>query len=145
MDLEVQGRIKELAESLGRANLMVVLGAPNVDSSLIQFETVTRGDPTYSGPLAGVELGLDTYHIFEPVMKAVVDAEKYEELFGTLELALEGETIVQAPPQTPERGGLGSELISKTGGLVHPRPLIFAACLNRRRPGHIILKARRFY
>ncbi|OGQ48931.1 MAG: glycine/sarcosine/betaine reductase complex protein A [Deltaproteobacteria bacterium RIFCSPLOWO2_02_FULL_57_26] len=96
MDLEVQGRIKELAESLGRANLMVVLGAPNVDSSLIQFETVTRGDPTYSGPLAGVELGLDTYHIFEPAMKAVIDAEKYEELLGTIELALEAETIVQA-------------------------------------------------
>ena len=75
---------------------MVVLGAPNVDSSLIQFETVTRGDPTYSGPLAGVELGLDTYHIFEPAMKAVIDAEKYEELLGTIEIALEAETIVKA-------------------------------------------------
>lgn len=96
MDLEVQGRVKELAEALGKANLLVVLGAPNVDSSLIQFETVTRGDPTYSGPLAGVELGLDTYHIFEPAMKAVIDAEKYEELLGTMELALEAETIVKA-------------------------------------------------
>ena len=96
MDLEVQGRIKELAESLGRNNLVVLLGAPNVDSSLIQFETVTRGDPTYSGPLTGVELGLDTYHVFEPAMKAVIAAEKYKELFGTLELALEGETIVKA-------------------------------------------------
>lgn len=96
MDLEVQGRIKELAESLGRNNLVVLLGAPNVDSSLIQFETVTRGDPTYSGPLTGVELGLDTYHVFEPAMKAMIGGEKYDELLGTLELALEGDTIVEA-------------------------------------------------
>lgn len=96
MDLEVQGRIKELAETLGGNNLVVVLGAPNVDSSLIQFETVTRGDPTYSGPLTGVELGLETYHIFEPAMKAVIDAGKYDELLGTLELALEADAIVKA-------------------------------------------------
>lgn len=96
MDLEVQGRVKELAETLGKENLVVILGAPNVDSSLIQFETVTRGDPTYSGPLAGVELSLDAYHIFEPEVKAAIEAEKYDEMFGTLELALEAETIVKA-------------------------------------------------
>lgn len=96
MDLEVQGRIKELAESLGKDKVVVVLGAPNVDSSLIQFETVTRGDPTYSGPLAGVQLGLDAYHIFEPAMKAVIDGAKYEDLLGTLEIALEAQTIVKA-------------------------------------------------
>jgi len=37
------------------------------------------------------------------ILKAVVDAEKYEELFGTLELALEGETIVKALREA--RGG----------------------------------------
>jgi glycine/sarcosine/betaine reductase complex component A len=96
MDLEVQGRIRELAESLGRDGLVVVLGAPNAESAVIQFETVTRGDPTYSGPLAGVELGLDAYHIFEPAMKDAVGTDRYEEMLGTLELGLEAETIVKA-------------------------------------------------
>lgn len=105
MDLEVQGRIKELAEDLGSDALVVVLGAPNVDSSIIQFETVTRGDPTYSGPLAGIALALDTYHIFEPEMKAMIDAEKYMDLLETLEIALEADTIVKA---LQEARGAGS-------------------------------------
>ena len=57
MDLEDQGRIKALAEEYGKDEIVVLLGAPTVDSSIVQFETVTRGDPSYAGPLAGVELG----------------------------------------------------------------------------------------
>lgn len=96
MDLEVQGRIKELAERYGSQDMVVILGAPNVDSSLVQFETVTRGDPTYAGPLAGVELGLKAYHVFEPEVKGLIDPARYAELIETLELGLESETIVKA-------------------------------------------------
>ena len=96
MDLEVQGRIKELAEQYGKEDIVVILGAPNVDSSLIQFETVTRGDPTYAGPLAGVELGLRAFHVFEPEIKSLIDPARYAELIETLELGLESETIISA-------------------------------------------------
>lgn len=96
MDLEVQGRIKELAEQYGKDEIVVILGAPNVDSSLIQFETVTRGDPTYAGPLAGVELGLRAFHIFEPEIKNLIDPGRYSELIETLELGLDSEPIIKA-------------------------------------------------
>ena len=96
MDLEVQGQIKELAEQYGKNDIVVILGAPNVDSCLIQFETVTRGDPTYAEPLAGIELGLSAWHVFEPEIKGLIEPGRYAELIETLELGLEAETIVGA-------------------------------------------------
>lgn len=99
MDLEVQGRIKELAETYGSDELVVLLGAPNVDAARVQFETVTRGDPTFAGPLAGVELGLVAYHVFEPEVKSLIDADRYSELIETLELGLESESIIEALQQ----------------------------------------------
>lgn len=96
MDLEVQGRIKQLAEEHGKDDLVVLLGAPTVDAAQVQFETMTRGDPTYSGPLAGVELRLEVYHVFEPAMKAAIDAERYGDLIETLELGLDADSIITA-------------------------------------------------
>lgn len=99
MDLEVQGRVKELAEHYGKDSLVVILGAPNVDSCVVQFETVTRGDPTYAGPLAGIGLGLKAFHIFEPEVKRIIDPGRYAALIETLELGLDAEAIVQALQQ----------------------------------------------
>ena len=96
MDLEVQGRIKELAERHGKDALVVILGAPNVDSCLVQFETVTRGDPTFAGPLGGIGLGLKAFHIFEPEVKQLIDPGRYAALIETLELGLDAEAIVKA-------------------------------------------------
>lgn len=96
MDLEVQGRIKELAEQYGKDDLVVILGAPNVDSCRVQFETVTRGDPTFAGPLGGIELGLKAFHIFEPEVKRLIDPGRYAALVETLELGLDAEAIVKA-------------------------------------------------
>ncbi len=100
MDLEVQGRVKQLAEEYGKNDLVVLLGAPNVDAALVQFETMTRGDPTYAGPLGGVELGLSVYHVFEPEVKAIIDPERYSDLIETLELGLEADAIVEAIQQS---------------------------------------------
>jgi glycine/sarcosine/betaine reductase complex component A len=99
VDLEVQGRIKELAEAHGKNGLVVLLGAPNVDAARVQFETMTRGDPTYSGPLAGVELGLEVYHVFEPAVKEIIKPDRYSDLIETLELGLEADAIVEAVEQ----------------------------------------------
>jgi glycine/sarcosine/betaine reductase complex component A len=99
VDLEVQGRVKQLAEEHGKDNLVVLLGAPNVDAAQVQFETMTRGDPTYAGPLGGVELGLEVYHVFEPAVKAIIDASRYSDLIETLELGLEADSIVDALQQ----------------------------------------------
>lgn len=96
MDLEDQGRIKELAEAYGKDGIVVLLGAPTTESSKVQFETVTTGDPSYAGPLAGVELGLPAYHVFEPNVKAAIDPDQYAENLEVLEMGLEAEAIVRA-------------------------------------------------
>ena len=96
MDLEDQGRIKELAEAYGKDDLVVLLGAPTTESSQVQFETVTTGDPSYAGPLAGVELGLQVYHVFEPSVKAAIDPDQYAENIEILEMGLDADAIVDA-------------------------------------------------
>jgi len=92
MDLENQRRILELSEKYGRENLMVVFGAAEAEAAGLAAETVTIGDPTYAGPLAGVSLRLDVYHIFE--LKDVVDSQVYEDQCGMMEMVLDLEAIV---------------------------------------------------
>ena len=56
MDLENQKRVKAYAEQYGAENVVVVLGASEGEAAGLAAETVTAGDPTYAGPLAGVSL-----------------------------------------------------------------------------------------
>ena len=63
MDLENQKRIKALADEKGAENLVVILGGAEAEASGLACETVTTGDPTFAGPLAGVQLGLSCYHV----------------------------------------------------------------------------------
>ena len=70
-----------------------MLGAPDADSAELYAETVTNGDPTWAGPLAGVALGLPVYHIIEPEMKAQIDPACYEEHLKLMEIALDVEKI----------------------------------------------------
>ena len=42
MDLEVQDRVKQLAEEYSKNDLVVLLDAPNIDAARVQFETMTR-------------------------------------------------------------------------------------------------------
>ena len=58
MDLQNQQRIKDAAEKYGAENCVVVLGSSDAEGAEIYAETVTNGDPTFAGPLAGVSLGL---------------------------------------------------------------------------------------
>ena len=86
MDLTNQQRVKELAESRGAENLVVVLGYCNPESAEIYAETVTLGDPTFAGPLAGVSLKLPVYHIFEEEIKELVDPAVWQEQLGMAEM-----------------------------------------------------------
>lgn len=95
MDLENQRRIKELAEKYGPENLIVILGGGEAEAAGLTAETVTAGDPTYAGPLAGVRLGLDVYHVFEPEIKEEVDAKVYDEQVGMMEMVLDVDAIVK--------------------------------------------------
>jgi glycine reductase len=100
MDPENQAQIKNIAERATRNkvfpdDIIVVLGASDLDGALISAETVTSGDPSFSGPLAGVSLGLRVYHIFEPTIREVIPEDVYEENVGIWALAVEPEKIEQ--------------------------------------------------
>lgn len=92
MDLENQARIKDLTEKYGNEELIVVLGGAEAEASGLAAETVSSGDPTYAGPLAGVSLGLKAYHIFE--LKEYVDSAVYDEQIGMMEMVLDVDEIV---------------------------------------------------
>ena len=93
MDLENQKRVKEFAEQHGAENLVVILGAAEGEASGIAAETVTAGDPTFAGPLTGVSLGLQVYHICEEAVKSEVDAAVYDEQVGMMEMVLDLDEI----------------------------------------------------
>lgn len=94
MDLENQKRVKEFTEEYGAENIVILLGAAEGESAGLAAETVTAGDPTFAGPLAGVQLGLKAYHICEPEMKAEVDPQVYEEQISMMEMVLDIDNIV---------------------------------------------------
>ena len=93
MDLENQARIKTLAEELGAENLLVILGGAEAEAAGLAAETVSAGDPTFAGPLAGVSLGLSVYHIVEDEIKSLCDAAVYEEQIGMMEMVLDVDAI----------------------------------------------------
>ena len=99
MDAENQAQVKKIAEGAenegGSDNIIVVLGASDIEGALISAETVTVGDPSFTGPLAGVSLGLPVYHILEPEIKKAIPGDVYEENVGIWELTVDTEKIGQ--------------------------------------------------
>lgn len=93
MDAENQALMQRLVEEYGKDNLVVVLGAADPEGVEISAETLTIGDPSYAGPLAGVSLGLRVYHILEPDMKKVIPGDVYEEKLGIFELTTDTEQL----------------------------------------------------
>jgi glycine reductase len=93
MDLESQKRIKELTEQYGAENMLVVLGSSESESAGLSAETVTSGDPTFAGPLAGVSLGLKVYHVCEAEIKDEIPADLYEEQVGMMEMVMDVDSI----------------------------------------------------
>ena len=103
MDPENQDRIKGLVDTHGADDLVVVLGAADLESLEVAAETVTMGDPAYVGPLAGVQLGLPVIHILEEDVKEQVDPGVYDEQVGLLEMTLDVEQVRDAAKKFPGR------------------------------------------
>ena len=98
MDPENQGRIKALAAEFP-ADIVVVLGATDRESISIAAETVTSGDPSYVGPLAGVQLGLPVMHVFDPIVRSQADTDVYDAQVGLIEMTIDTEELVGALEQ----------------------------------------------
>jgi glycine reductase len=93
MDMENQTTLKRLVDENGADNLVVVLGAADVEGAEIAAETVTVGDPSFAGPLSGVSLRLPVYHILEPEVKEAVPTDVYEQQAGFMEMVVDTEEI----------------------------------------------------
>jgi len=94
MDLENQKRVKEFAENYGAENVVVILGAAEGEAAGLAAETVTAGDPTFAGPLTGVQLGLTVYHVCEPEVKEEFDPDVYEDQISMMEMVLDVDDII---------------------------------------------------
>ena len=95
MDLENQKRVKDFAEQYGPENIVVVLGAAEGEAAGLAAETVTAGDPTYAGPLAGVQLGLSVFHGCENEIKDEVDSSVYDDQISMMEMVMDVDDIAK--------------------------------------------------
>ena len=134
MDPENQDRIKALADEHGVDDLVVVLGAADLESIEVTAETVTVGDPAYVGPLAGVQLGLPVVHILEEEVKEQVDPAIYDEQVGLLEMTLDVEQVRAAAKSFPGREPRGRRGLGRG-------PLV-ATGYAPSRPGNLFAAAR---
>ncbi len=103
MDFEEQSTVQEIAAGAPGEGLVVVLGSPDAESAALVAETLSAGDPTFAGPLAGVPLGLRSYHIFEPEIEAQIDGDVYREQVGFMSDVLDRDAIVVAVKGVRER------------------------------------------
>ncbi|NNG46496.1 MAG: hypothetical protein HKM86_05190 [Deltaproteobacteria bacterium] len=85
--------MKKAAEEHRPENLIVVWGITNEQYLEIGSRTVTQGDPSWSGPLAGVSLHLKVFHILEPEIKNRIPQDVFDEELMLLELAVGDEKI----------------------------------------------------
>jgi glycine/sarcosine/betaine reductase complex component A len=85
-----------VAEQYRPDEVVVLLGTPTADASRLYALTVTEGDPSWAGALAGVALGLPVYHITEPVVKRQIAPADYEEYIALMEMALASAAIGEA-------------------------------------------------
>jgi hypothetical protein len=81
----------------------VILGAAEPAYVEMMAETVTAGDPTYTGPLAGVSLGLPVYHVTEPEVRERADTSVYQDQIGISEDAMETAEIWKSIRAVRER------------------------------------------
>ncbi len=89
MDLEGQGRIRQVVEQAGTDGLVAVLGANSPTAVEMTALTLKSGDPSYAGPLAGVALGIPSYHILEPEIVGQIDAALYDRELALSALAMD--------------------------------------------------------
>jgi len=82
---------------------VVLLGTPTADSTELYAITMTEGDPSWAGALAGVALKLPVYHVTEDEVKSQVDPDIYDEEIGIAEMVLEVDTLKAAAKKVRDR------------------------------------------
>jgi betaine reductase len=83
--------VKALAERFGTEELVLVFGLNQPFSLRIMATTFKEGDPSFTGALGGIALGLRSYHIFE--LKSDVPPEVWEREMAFKELEMEADAV----------------------------------------------------
>lgn len=96
MDLENQTAIRRLADEVGPDKLVVVLGSTELQGIELAASTLTDGDPSYAGALAGVSLRLPVYHILEAGVRGGLPADVAEEKLGMAAMVADVDQIEAA-------------------------------------------------
>ena len=96
MDPENQALVKRIVDEIGRDAVVLLLGAADAEAVEVAAETVRDGDPAWVGPLAGVQLGLPVWHVFEDEVKEQADSAVYEAEIGFFEMTLDTEQVKEA-------------------------------------------------
>jgi glycine/sarcosine/betaine reductase complex component A len=105
MDLEGQGRIRQVVEQAGTEDVVAVLGANSSAAVEMTALTLKSGDPSYAGPLAGIALGIPSYHILEPEIVGQVDPALYDRELALSALAMDVDEVIA--PMRAIRGAEG--------------------------------------
>jgi hypothetical protein len=99
MDLEGQGRIRQVVEQAGTDDVIAVLGANSPTAVEMTALTLKSGDPSYAGPLTGIALGIPSYHVLEAEIADQFDSALYERELALPALAMDVAEVV-APLKT---------------------------------------------
>jgi betaine reductase len=94
-------------EASDRERVVALIGTPNPESSRLVALTLTEGDPTWAGALAGVRLGLPVFHITEDCVRAQVPPEVYEAEVGLAADVLDACAIAHALDEVRDRQANG--------------------------------------
>jgi glycine/sarcosine/betaine reductase complex component A len=94
MDLEGQGRIRQVVEQSGADDVVAVLGANSAAAVEMTALTLKSGDPSYAGPLTGVALGIPSYHILEPEIVRQIDPALYDRELALSALAMDVDQVI---------------------------------------------------
>ncbi|MCC6174266.1 MAG: hypothetical protein IT305_03085 [Chloroflexi bacterium] len=105
--MEGQEEIKRAVDAAGTDDLVVLLGMPTADSSELYALTVTDGDPSWAGALAGVALKLPVYHVLEPDIKAQIPDDVFERELSFATFSLDEEAVNEATRRIREQNGAG--------------------------------------
>jgi glycine/sarcosine/betaine reductase complex component A len=93
MDLESQGRIKQVVEQVGADGVVAVLGANSAAAVEMTATTLMSGDPSWAGPLAGIALGIPSFHVLEDSVTAALDPSIYERELALSALATDVDEV----------------------------------------------------
>ena len=94
MDLEGQGRIRQVIEQAGTDGVIAVLGANSPTAVEMTALTLKSGDPSYAGPLTGIALGIPSYHVLEREIADQFDPALYERELALPALAMDVAEVV---------------------------------------------------